>query len=72
MSKDKREDDVKKIVKEETEPTGHSDAPGPKTGKAGKSRGIPGLVRGYVERPGGLRGFKKVEQALSIWVKIDK
>ena len=28
MSKDKRDDDAKKIVKEETEPTGESDAPG--------------------------------------------
>ena len=27
MSKDKREDDVKKIVKEETEPPEHSDVP---------------------------------------------
>ena len=30
MSKDKREDDVKKIVKEETEPPERSDAPWPK------------------------------------------
>ncbi len=30
MSKDKREDDAKKIVKEETEPAVRSDAPWPK------------------------------------------
>ena len=29
MSKDKREDDAKKIVREETEPAGRGDAPGP-------------------------------------------
>ena len=29
MSKDKREDDAKKIVKEETEPAGRGDALGP-------------------------------------------
>ena len=30
MSKDKRENDVKKRVREETKPPGHSDAPGQK------------------------------------------
>ena len=30
MSQDKRGDDAKKIVKEETEPPGHSDVPWPK------------------------------------------
>ena len=33
MSKDTRDDDVKKIVKEETEPPGHSDVPRPKPPK---------------------------------------
>ena len=33
MNKGKREDDAKKIVKEETEPPGHSDAPWPKPKK---------------------------------------
>ena len=57
MSKDKREDDAKKIVKKETEPPEHSPASGQKpkkpeaggAGGAGGARGIPGLVRGYVE-----------------------
>ena len=33
MSKDKREDDVKKIVKEEIEPPGRSDVPWPEPKK---------------------------------------
>ena len=33
MSKDKREDDAKKIVREETEPIKRNDAPGPKPKK---------------------------------------
>ena len=33
MSKDTREDDAKKIVKEETEPPEHSDVPWPKPEK---------------------------------------
>ena len=33
MSKDTREDDEKKIVKEETEPPGHSNVPWPKPPK---------------------------------------
>ena len=33
MSKDEREDDVKEIVKEETKPPEHSDAPWPKPEK---------------------------------------
>ena len=33
MSKDKREDDAKKGVREETEPPGHSDVPWPKPPK---------------------------------------
>ena len=41
MSKDTREDDAKKIVKEETEPHGHSDVPRPKPPKPG-ARGIRG------------------------------
>ena len=48
MSKDKREDDVKKIVKEETEPIGRIDAPWAKTGEAGDAGRIRGPVRGYV------------------------
>ena len=43
MSKDKREDDAKKIVKEETEPTGESDAPGPKPEKPEKPGGFRDL-----------------------------
>ena len=46
MSKDKREDDVKKIVKEETEPIGRIDAPWQKPERPG--RRIRGPVRGYV------------------------
>ena len=42
MSKDKREDDVKKRVREETEPIEHSYAPGEETGEARESRGIQG------------------------------
>ena len=48
MSKDKREDAVKKIVKEETEPPEHSSCAVAETTEAG-ARGIQGLVRGYVE-----------------------
>ena len=33
MSQDKREDDVKKGVREETEPPGHTDVPWPKPEK---------------------------------------
>ena len=33
MSEDKRVDDAEKIVKEETEPPGHSDVPWPKPPK---------------------------------------
>ena len=40
MSKDTREDDVKKIVKEETEPTESSDAPGQKPEKPGGFRDL--------------------------------
>ena len=41
MSKDKREDDAKKIVKEETEPAVRSDAPCAETAEAG-SKGDSG------------------------------
>ena len=43
MSKDTREDDVKKIVKEETEPTERSDAPGQKPEKPEKPGGFRDL-----------------------------
>ena len=43
MSKDKREDDVKKIVKEETEPIGRSDARGQKPEKPEKPGGFRDL-----------------------------
>jgi hypothetical protein len=45
MSKDKREDDAKKRVREETEPTERSDAPGQKPEKP--------------ENPGGFRDLFK-------------
>ena len=43
MSKDKRDDDAKKIVKEETEPTGESDAPGPTPEKPENTGGFRDL-----------------------------
>ena len=43
MSKDKREDDAKKIVKEETEPIKRSDAPGKKPEKPEKPGGFGDL-----------------------------
>ena len=48
MSEDKREDDAKEIVREETEPIERSDVPGPKPEKPENPGGIPGPVRGYV------------------------
>ncbi len=59
MSKNKREDDATKRVREETEPIKRQRCAGAETGEAGESRGIQGPVRGYVEGPGGPQDSKK-------------
>ena len=48
MSQDKREDDVKEIVKEETEPIRAQRCALAETGEAGDAGRIRGPVRGYV------------------------
>ena len=50
MSKDKREDDAKKIVRKETEPPGHSDVPWPKPKKKPKQVRRP-FADGSEHRP---------------------